>query len=166
MAKKKQQLTYNTQKFEEPKTLLVRHILVPFDDSHYSRNAFNIALDLANKYHAKISVVSIFYSSVMGSSFLDQRTHQTSIEKNHLKKLKKAFEELKTLALKHGVPYYSDVIVSTSVADALLGFAGSQKADLIVMGTRGKTGGGKQLRLGSVAIDISQNATCPVMFVK
>ena len=166
MSKKNQVLTYNTQKFEESKTLLIRHILVPFDDSNYSRHAFNIALDLAKKYQAKVSVISIFYSSVMGSSFLDQRTHQTSIEKTHLKRLKKAFEDLRLVAIKHGIPFYSDVIVSSSVSDALLGFAGSQKADLIVMGTRGRTGATKQVRLGSVAIDISQNAVCPVLFVK
>jgi len=166
MSKTKQVLEYTPEKFTEPKMILIRHILVPFDDSDYSRAAFDFALDLAKKYDAKVSVISVMYSSVIGSSFLEINAHQTSIERTRIEKLSKGFAELKLLAIKHKVSFTADVIMSSSVAQTILAFASSQKADLIVMGTRGRVGGPRHLRLGSVAIDVSQNSSCPVLFVK
>ena len=49
MARNKQVLKYKMEKFLEPKMVLVRHVLVPFDDSEYSRTAFDFGLDLAKK---------------------------------------------------------------------------------------------------------------------
>ena len=164
--KSKQVLTYKTQKFEEPRTLLIRHILVPFDDSSYSHTAFEYALDLAKKYGAKVSVVSVMYSSVFGSSFLDLTAHQTSIERSHMRRLTNVFRDMKSTALKYKVPFNSEVIVSSSVSETILSFASSQKADLIIMGTRGRTGSPRHMRLGSVAMDVSQSSLCPVLFVK
>lgn len=167
MSKKSNQvLSYKLQKPEEPKALLIRHILVPYDDSVYSDAAFDIALDLAKKYGAKVSAVSVMYSGIVGSSFLDLTAHQTSIEKSRLRRLAKIFKEMKLLAIKYKVPLTTEVIVSSSVAETILAFASSQKADLIVMGTRGRTGGPKHMRLGSVAMDVSQYASCPVLFAK
>lgn len=167
MAKKSRQvLAYKPQKFEESKTLLIRHILVPFDDSKYSRTAFEYAIDLAKKYGSKISVISIMYSSVFGSSFLDLTAHQTSIERTRLKKLTEEFRRMKQNAAKYHIPISSEVIMSSSVSESILSFASSQKADMIIMGTRGRTGGPRHMRLGSVAMDVSQASFCPVLFVK
>ena len=167
MSKKSNQvLSYNLQKPEEPRAFLIRHILVPYDNSVYSNVAFDIALDLAKKYGAKVSAVSVMYSSIAGGSFLDLSTHQTSIERTRLRKLAKIFKEMRLLAAKYGVPLTTEVVISSSVAETILSFASSQKADLIVMGTRGRTGGPRQMRLGSVAIDVSQDSSCPVLFAK
>ncbi|MFB5597405.1 MAG: universal stress protein, partial [Nitrosopumilaceae archaeon] len=138
----------------------------PYDDSVYSDSAFDIALDLAKKYGAKVSAVSVMYSSVAGGSFVDLSTHQTSIEKTRVSRLSKIFKEMKLLAAKYGVHLTTNVILSSSVSETILAFASSQKADLIVMGTRGRTGGPRHMRLGSVAMDVSQNSSCPVLFVK
>ena len=164
--KTKQVLEHKIEKFLEPRMVLVRHILVPFDDSEYSYSAYDFALDLAKKYGAKISVLSVMYSSAIGSSFLDVNSHQTSIERNRLKRLSKEFGLLKALADKRKVSFNADVIMSSSVADTILSFASSQKAELIVMGTRGRTGGPRHLRLGSVAFDVTQNSNVPVLLVK
>lgn len=152
--------------FEAPPILLIKHIMIPFDDSDYSRTAFEFALDLARRYNAKISVVSIMYSSVMGSSFLDRTEHQTTIEKTRLRKLKSSFEDFKLRTEKFKVPFFSDIIVANSVSEAILAFASSKKVDLIIMGTRGRMGSPRHMRLGSVAIDVSQSSLCPVLFVK
>ena len=45
-------MEHKIEKFLEPRMVLVRHILVPFDDSEYSYTAFDFALDLAKKYGA------------------------------------------------------------------------------------------------------------------
>lgn len=166
MIKNNQLLEYTPKKFEEPKTLLIRNILVPFDDSAISFNAYNIAIDLAKKYHAKLHVLSVMYSSVMNSSFLDITAHQTEIERSRLKRLRNEFKDLKSAATKYGIPFVAEVVISSSVAESILSYASYQKVDLIVMGTRGRVGGPRHLRLGSIAVDVSQNSMCPVMLVK
>ena len=144
----------------------IKHILVPFDDSDRSFNAFNFALDLAKKYRSSLSVVTVMYSSVLGSSFLDIPSHETYIEKTRLKRLSHIFNRLKLAAEKFQIPFISEIILSSSVAESLLSFANSYKVDLIVLGTRGRTGSPLRLQLGSVATLISHNATCPVLLVK
>jgi nucleotide-binding universal stress UspA family protein len=167
MSKKSNQvLSYKLQKPDEPQALLLRHILVPYDDSVFSDAAFDIALDLAKKYGAKVSAVSVMYSGIVGSSFLDLGAHQTSIERTRLRRLSKIFKEMKLLAARYRVPLTTEVIVSSYVSETILAFASSQKADLIVMGTRGRTGGPKHMRIGSVAMDVSQYSSCPVLFAK
>lgn len=164
--KSNQVISYKLGRPEEPKALLIRHILVPYDDSVYSDAAFDIALDLAKKYGSKVSAVSVMYSAIAGSSFLDFTAHQTSIEKSRLRRLTKIFKEMKLLATRYKIPLTTEIIMSNSVAETILTFASSQKADLIVMGTRGRAGGPRHMRLGSVAMDVSQYASCPVLFAK
>ena len=129
-------------------------------------DGFEQCVPAAKKYGAKISVLSVMYSSAVSSSFLDINSHQTSIERNRLKRLSKEFGVLKALADKRKVSFNADVIMSSSVAETILSFASSQKAELIVMGTRGRTGGPRHLRLGSVAVDVTQNSNVPVLLVK
>ena len=62
--------------------------------------------------------------------------------------------------------FNADVVMASSVAETILAFASSQKAELIVMGTRGRNSGPRHLRLGSVAIDVSQRSNVPVLLVK
>ncbi len=52
-----------------------------------------------------------------------------------------------------------------SVAESIISYAGEQKADLIVIGTRGRSGL-KRLVLGSVASGVVAHASCPVLVVR
>jgi nucleotide-binding universal stress UspA family protein len=52
-----------------------------------------------------------------------------------------------------------------SVVAALVNYADAEKADLIVIGTRGRSGIGKML-LGSVASGVVTYAPCPVLVVR
>ena len=57
------------------------------------------------------------------------------------------------------------MIASSSVVGAIIDFAEKENIDLIVVGTRGRSGL-KRLLLGSVASGIVNYAHCPVMIVK
>jgi nucleotide-binding universal stress UspA family protein len=60
----------------------------------------------------------------------------------------------------------TDVIDSPlSVAVAIVNYSDHEKADLIMIGTRGRSGIGKML-LGSVASGVVTYAPCPVVVVK
>jgi nucleotide-binding universal stress UspA family protein len=52
-----------------------------------------------------------------------------------------------------------------SAADSIVNFAESKKADLIVIGTKGRTGL-KRLLLGSVASGVVTHASCPVLVTR
>ena len=65
----------------------IKHILVPYDDSQYSNRAFVYALDLAKKYGANLSVISIMYSSPLPTHI----QHQTTIDDEKKKSNGKIF---------------------------------------------------------------------------
>ena len=59
----------------------------------------------------------------------------------------------------------TELIESTSASGGIVDFVEKEKVDLIVIGTRGRSGF-KKLLLGSVAFGVVSYATCPVMVVK
>jgi nucleotide-binding universal stress UspA family protein len=65
------------------------------------------------------------------------------------------------------IQFKSEIIEDpiSRVGSAIVDYAESENVDLIVIGTRGRTGFKKML-LGSVASDVVTYAHCPVMVVK
>lgn len=144
---------------------LIKHVLVPFDESEISYHAFEFALDLAKKYHAKLSIITIIHSNILASSFLQVSSHQKIIERQKVSELNHLFKIIESIAKRFGVQAYTDIVLSSNVSDSIVSFCSQQKVNLIVMGTRSRTGPRKYL-IGSVAIDVLQKASCPVVFVK
>lgn len=144
---------------------LIKHLLVPFDQSQISHRAFEFALDLAKKYNAKISVLTIMYSGVLSSSFLDMSGHQKIIEKERMNQISRSFKALDEASRKFGVDVRSDTVFSKSVSDTILSFCAHRKVDVIVMGTRARDSP-RRFMIGSVAMDVIQKAACPVILVK
>ena len=139
----------------------IKHILVPYDDSGYSNRAFVYALDLAKKYGAKLSVISIMYSSPTPTHI----KHQTTVDDEKIKVMKKSYDRLCSAAKKFGVTVRTEMLMENDIVDNILSFVSANKVNLIVMGTRGRDGP-KRLMFGSVAMATSQKAPCPVMLVK
>ena len=78
-------------------------------------------------------------------------------------------DKAETLAIEQNFDirnFKSEIIedVSSRVGYAIVNYAESQNIDLIVIGTRGRTGLRKML-LGSVASDVVTYAHCPVLVV-
>ena len=139
----------------------IRHILVPYDDSPYSNRAFVYALDLAKKYGAIISVISIMYSNSKPTNI----EHQTSIDRKKIDAMKKSFRRLNEVSKRFGVPMRTEMMMESAIVETIISYTTSKKVDMIVMGTRGR-GGHKRFMFGSVAMNVSQTASCPVMLVK
>jgi len=57
------------------------------------------------------------------------------------------------------------ILISHSIVKTITSFAKSQKYDLIVIGSHGRTGFDKLL-LGSVASGVSQKSPCPILITK
>ena len=65
-----------------------------------------------------------------------------------------------------GVKFTAETIFDVaSAADSIVNYADDKKADLIVIGTKGRTGL-KRLILGSVASGVVTHASCPVLITR
>ena len=80
--------------------------------------------------------------------------------------VKKWLNDIEEKADKSGIRFRSEIIMAKrSAASTKLDYAEEQKIDLIVVGTRGRSGIEKML-LGSVASGLVTYAACPVLIVK
>jgi nucleotide-binding universal stress UspA family protein len=76
------------------------------------------------------------------------------------------FDKIGKKAQENNIQLKTEIIdIPMSVEGAILNYAESENVDLIVIGTRGRSGITKML-LGSVASEVVTYATCPVMVVK
>ncbi|MEM3159895.1 MAG: universal stress protein, partial [Nitrososphaera sp.] len=76
------------------------------------------------------------------------------------------FEQARQMAAKSSVRTTSEVILEAeSIADVIVNYARSHGVDLIVIGSRGRTGL-KRFLLGSVASGVVSHAHCPVLIVR
>lgn len=73
---------------------------------------------------------------------------------------------MKAEAEENNVRFESKVIKTrTNIPEEIIEYAKDKRSDLIVMGTRGRTGFKKAL-LGSVASAVVTHAGCPVMVIR
>ncbi|GAB5541053.1 MAG: universal stress protein [Sandaracinaceae bacterium] len=138
----------------------IRRILVPVDFSEPSENALDYAIELAAKFGADVQAIHAYQLPVYalpdgammaGPEFTTKVTAE----------LQKALEELASRKsgvklethLLEGIPY-KEVVRMTEELDA----------DLVVMGTHGRTGL-KHLLLGSVAERVVRSSKVPVITV-
>ncbi len=144
--------------------MLFQNILVPVDLSHQSTRAFKVALDIAKKRNSKITILTCIDVYAWHHLYYELRANSKLI-KEQTKVVKKHFEKLESLAKKNNISVRSKILTSESVLHDIVTFAKSQKHDLIVIGSHGRTGFDKWL-LGSVANGVSQKTKCPILIVK
>ncbi|MDE1844926.1 MAG: universal stress protein, partial [Thaumarchaeota archaeon] len=79
---------------------------------------------------------------------------------------KKWFEQISKKAKEGGIEVKTEFLdAAPSIVGAITNYAENENVDLIIVGTRGRTGF-KKILLGSVASGIVTYATCPVMVIK
>lgn len=146
-------------------------ILVCVDGSESSRKAADIAVEVAEKHSAELYAINVIISQV-GYSYSSGRLGlSTSSAINELldrssQEAGEWFDQIKARAREANVILKKEMLVSpTSVVPAIVNYAEKNKIDLIVTGTKGKSGLTK-LVLGSIASGVVTHASCPVMVVK
>lgn len=145
----------------EKKMLQVRRILVPTDFSLYSDQAVDYAIMLAKNFKAVVTVMHVTepFPYTMTDPFIMVEHGRTlsliaqSLLENLRKKLGAKGLTVRT-HLVRGIPHHE--IVKKAVQD---------RANMIVMGTHGRTGM-EHLLLGSVAEKVVRLAGCPVLTVR
>jgi len=142
-----------------------KNILVPYDGSKCSDHAFNVAIDVAKKNNSKITIVTCLEKDYRTPWYGPDSRVTDALLKKQKKAVDKNFSSLEKVAKKSKVSISTKIIVVQSIVKSLLSFTTSNRIDLIVMGSHGRTGFDRLL-LGSVANGISQKARCPVLIVK
>jgi nucleotide-binding universal stress UspA family protein len=139
----------------------IQNILVPVDFSDFSKAALEYATFLAERFGATLTLVHAvepyIYPEDLSAGF--------TIEELDARWIRKHKEKLEAVrqTIKEGIP--ATVIVTMGAAwNRIVGAAKSRKADLIVIGTHGRTGLQHAL-MGSTAERVVRHATCPVLVV-
>ncbi|HEY6882939.1 MAG TPA: universal stress protein [Nitrososphaeraceae archaeon] len=162
-------------------------ILIAVDGSQSSMNAADRAVAIAKKetnssnpqqlfaLYVVFSRVGFAYSSagVFGSGGLATPSAIREILEGAKMEAQQWFDKIKEKINidnnnndNNNIQLHTDVVVSaTSIVAAIVEYAKNKDVDLIVIGTRGRSGF-KKLLLGSVASGVIINAACPVMVVK
>ena len=135
-------------------------ILVAIDQSRHAGKVLDRALDLAKKDKAELIVITVAESSVdveggIGLTISDQLVQRA----------KDAAESARCQAVQSGVPPKIVVESGPSPEANILDCAEKYAVDLIVMGTRGKTGL-ERFFIGSVASKVVTHARCSVLVVR
>jgi len=148
----------------------ISKIGVPIDGSKNSMEAANFAVKMAEKYGSELNIIYVVNIDQFLQSFGLYRLSYPDFVKKRLEDAQKEaeqwFSEITTKAKQRKVPVKTSVIdTPLSVAAAIINFSEHEKADIIVIGTRGRSGLSKML-LGSVASEVITYSPCPVLVVK
>lgn len=142
-----------------------KSIAVATDGSKYSAYAASEAIGIAKRNGARLTVVSVVPSELMTQADIDfamvQREQLAEKEMHEAEQYAKAVKEA---AKKEGVDVHA-FVMSGRPADAIIETAQEQKADLIVLGSHGRTGLEKLL-MGSVTERVIVLSSCAVLVAK
>jgi nucleotide-binding universal stress UspA family protein len=151
---------------------LFSKILVPIDGSEPSFHAAHIASNIANKFNSEIIVLYVVvspskseYANLTG---LVTPKQIDMIIENAKKQARDWFNRTEDM-IKEKNPNIkvSTKVILTGVAvyGEIIQYAGQENIDLIVIGTRGRSGV-KKLLLGSTASGVVTYSECPVLVTK
>lgn len=141
------------------------------DGSESSMKAADYAVMLAKQNGAQLIALNVIVSQLgyeysAGAFGLVTPNAIKNVLDKSKQEAQKWFDDIGKNAVANGVKLSTDVVASpTSVVPAIVDYAEKNKVDLIVVGTRGRSGFTKLL-LGSVASGVVNYASCPVMVVK
>jgi len=148
-------------------------ILVTVDGSNESMDAADYAIAMAKKednntqliaLHVLFSQLGYAYSTNLFGLVTPSSINELLKDAKH--EAQQWFDKIKEKMYENDIQLKTEVVVSsTSVVAAIVDYAEHENVDLIVIGSRGRSGF-KKLLLGSTASGVVTYATCPVLVVK
>ena len=142
----------------------IKTILFPTDFSNGARAAMDHAISLAKDYHAKLVLLYVIQDISIAEWYIPSSISVTDLvedmQKSAMREMDKWYNEVVAMVtdvekmVVRGVPFVE--IIRT---------AKEKNADLIVIGTHGRTGIDHML-FGSTAEKVVRKASCPVLTVR
>jgi nucleotide-binding universal stress UspA family protein len=148
-------------------------IMVAIDGSKESMNAANFAIGVAKRYDATLVVLTVLPQELRYDYEIDRVDPEIPmtpvrgvVELSRMEIEDKWFKAIKENALVSNVRIETEVMMEgKSVVSDIIEYSEKQGIDLIVIGTKGKTGL-RRLLLGSVSQGVLAYAHCPVLLVR
>ena len=142
---------------------MFENILVAVDGSKHSDAAFDVTMDISQKYGSQVFVLHVFQGGTGPGTLVspgfedDMRAIGQQILDSYEAKVKERRDSLQ-----------KNVRMLLEMGDAaqkIMETASKIKCDLVLIGSRGR-GGFKELLLGSVSHKVTNHASCAVLVVK
>jgi nucleotide-binding universal stress UspA family protein len=152
----------------------IKKILVPVDGSKPSDKAVDYAIDVAKRRKAKLIAVHVIHlpayafapTPIEGMPTPTMTPIPMTVSSRERKNVENYLKKVEEKATMVGVKVETKILENQpSIAHAITEVAEKESCDLIVMGTKGRTGI-KKFLLGSVASGVVTYAPCPVLVVR
>ena len=152
---------------------MITKILIAIDDSAVAEHAAKYGFDIARKFNAAVGLVNIVEPAILpqmatsSDPIMGYPAQGTGMEEIELMDIQKEQSDkivnqtIKQLAGDIEVTHFNEF---GSTADGIISCSKEFKADLIVLGTHGRTGLDRLL-MGSVAEHVVRHAEAPVLVV-
>jgi nucleotide-binding universal stress UspA family protein len=139
---------------------IIQHVTVAADDSAIAREALGFAIDLAKKYGAELTVLTVAPLVPLYVASSEPWVPATSPDTPYYRQLlDRAVQEARTAGV-----LAKGICVEGVAVDEILAQVEANPPDLLVIGSRGLSRG-KRLLLGSVSTAILHAVKCPVLVV-
>ncbi len=138
----------------------LQKIIVPVDGSEHSMNAARYSINLVKKFDCEVLLIHCHkaYPLYLGEPYFQQVVDKTL---NHANDLLEPYQELFVEAKIR----FRSLLFEEPAGRAIPEIASIEKADLILIGSRGKSDL-EGLFIGSVTHQVLQHAPCPVLVVR
>jgi nucleotide-binding universal stress UspA family protein len=133
----------------------ISKIVYPTDFSSYSNQAYFHAVALAQNHGASLTVLFVYTPDMTAPGTSGDPAYARAYWKSQLEQIRPVDPRI---TVRH-------VFLEGDPADEIVRYGREAGADLIVMGTHGRTGL-ERLLLGSVAEKVLRDAACSVLVVK
>jgi nucleotide-binding universal stress UspA family protein len=131
------------------------------DGSNQSMDAASYAICLSQKYNAELYALHVIDYDV--DLFGPHETSEYMIRMRN--EGEKYLDKVRLKTDEKNIQIKAEIISSMNTAEGIVDYAQEKNLELIVIGTRGRSGF-KKLLLGSVASKVVTYAHCPVLVVK
>ena len=140
-----------------------RTLLVPFDFSAHARMALETAADLARRFGSDLHLLYVVQPPIYATTGVAAMPvdYPMDLEETTLDSLRGVADAIAGLSGRG----YAHVLQGINIPSAIVQCAEEIKADLIVMGTHGRTGL-KHAFMGRVAERTLRSAGCPVLTLR
>lgn len=143
---------------------MFKKILVPLDGSTLAEQALPRAIELAKAFDGQLFLLHVVTNYLVPPYGIDYQVGETfrdvAVREGH--------EYLENIRGKTASEFSGNIqikVIEGLVAENILDYANFQNADVIVMGTHGRSGVGRWV-FGSVAERVLRASKCPVLLIR
>jgi nucleotide-binding universal stress UspA family protein len=142
----------------------VERILYATDFSEGASHALPYAVDMAKRYNAKLYILHVVYDFIMATGIHVPHISHDELYKELNQWATKEMDNCCTEEIR-GLQNVEKVVLKGIPYDEIISFANSEKIDIIVIGTYGRSGL-ERIIFGSTAERVVRRAPCAVITVR